>query len=1619
MQSNGNAVQPINETNLSGNSDKSPPKEKKIPPKPPKRVSFDLTYRTIVHTTPSIDETETTKVVVTSSNTATKETSCLNSSPIKESGNFGVIEAGAVLRKTRDEHISDNIRDKTPSPTKVHTTVCDTGQNKTDNETSDVAKKKNQPIINQNITESVKLSPKEKLRQDFVKTNEPQKSSTSDRLREEFVKSPVSPTKSSWANTNSDNRSSYDSKSPLQSPSPNLSNRLSETQSKIARLQQSLPTKLSEATVESLKNKYSPASFGYPKSYTKSPTELSRIPAFSSKIARPTKLESPTPVKKELEVKESPSKKVEEPTQKQADVNKSDAKFEPSNDNTVIIQNGNRKVTNTQTFRSELFITPALSKENPPVESVKEHEIPKEETNDIINTPKVTTKFISSELFPKEQSSIETSDSLEDVLNEDTSEQSSDTITESEDSQNIKYRNKPLEAKEDAENNNFTETDPDTSSFTSEINYCEGLEEDISADQPEMDDSKNKKPQKKRSNSFKKIFGFGSKDKKKDEPKNASKNATNGLKKNDMLSDNAQNEANFFDRNSSQRHTISGQYSQDWDRRTGSTNENLPSEPFYANANSRYQSMYQQEQYSRNSSLPAPSNRQTNSLQNTGILAEERLNQIKFDLYVAQQTNQQLNSNLMMQQRNVDEYVCMDNNEKPNKANKPHLTQPGFINANSIDKYIDTTSSSSISTLESENRNIIYENTVKSNSRPAKVQNVTKIPLPSNFSPDKNINKETPSPGGEKCYERPKFADSPEMFTTTPRRAQGPQLIKPKAIIPINTERALPNPYRSIRDPQQAKPLDHNIAENYYGNLPSPENSNTINSNLNDVKKQYPNKDTVYGKPVAASRRSVPGSVATYGNISKAESNVIIEDDYGTVYDSLTPVGAQLVVSKPQILTGGKNMEKRSRSVSPSQKHKATNLSSSQSFNHKNRSQIPSPASPNRKELEATKLHLPAKREKLQPKLKSPIEDRRKSSDVKKDNKNVPSHQNLEIEIDYPENNLNETQERKETPEKFMFTSNENVPISPKRSTNLKRSTHVSPSRPKSFTHSTPKHHAVEQIKSNDYQSSDTGYSEISRATNMRSPIQMRSESPASVSSSLSLSSISTKSKPISTQDLKDLKNTEVYFYEQTTNQNTKKEDNSPDQSPQQVLTQATVHQPKSSPRRLEPSPTPEMRRTPVNQQPIQVVQARTPGSPSSPQKQQNMQNVEAFYWQQIKKLKEKEEQEIYNQHVQMMARQNAMQVPPEYVVSQHRSRSLSDPHRGAQRRSASLPRDVNPNVIGQRASADLYGYARTGRQYPIPEGVIVRSNQNRPASVTPQSNNNFIRGSPQRNTVGPINTQKRVQPVQQNIIYENYFPGVDLRNQAKSLSTSGGCAPIFKKGSLTGPVSINSRDTSPLTNKKVSFSSAQDDSQIWPTKNGFTQSPPTRRVDKRVSLDDDVFLPSPAEPQYLPRQQFHPSEPVYVTKLPPSHPREPVYGRTSGNKQITVSNKVCDMYGQIHEMQNPSQKIYGHIQKTGVIYGQLQQNPLPASPLSIRNQSLNRSDPSFVRGGRLTASFNEMRSDAPRRPLPPIPASDVTGMQKFYGRVHPAVSESESGSEAGEVQRILAQKERRRQIGK
>lgn len=193
-----------------------------------------------------------------------------------------------------------------------------------------------------------------------------------------------------------------------------------------------------------------------------------------------------------------------------------------------------------------------------------------------------------------------------------------------------------------------------------------------------------------------------------------------------------------------------------------------------------------------------------------------------------------------------------------------------------------------------------------------------------------------------------------------------------------------------------------------------------------------------------------------------------------------------------------------------------------------------------------------------------------------------------------------------------------------------------------------------------------------------------------------------------------------------------------------------------------------------------------------SPSKKEIREQVEAFCWKELKKLKEKEELDMY--HRLQLSRLGYAEEP----VVVRRCRSVSPTSARSGKRSLSLPR-TSQNLIRQQNS--------------IPENEVAIYNSNYPQL--------FVRNSPQRRTLDT------------------------------TYGVTEGFKPIFKRGSLSSyPVVVPEEQV----NKKVSFRGTWEKGEgpAWPTKNGYTQSPPSRKIEKKNSeTDDDVFLPDQNNQEY------------------------------------------------------------------------------------------------------------------------------------------------------------------------
>ncbi|KDR13542.1 hypothetical protein L798_12462 [Zootermopsis nevadensis] len=229
---------------------------------------------------------------------------------------------------------------------------------------------------------------------------------------------------------------------------------------------------------------------------------------------------------------------------------------------------------------------------------------------------------------------------------------------------------------------------------------------------------------------------------------------------------------------------------------------------------------------------------------------------------------------------------------------------------------------------------------------------------------------------------------------------------------------------------------------------------------------------------------------------------------------------------------------------------------------------------------------------------------------------------------------------------------------------------------------------------------------------------------------------------------------------------------------------------------------------------------------------------------------------------------------------------------------------DGNPKVPRARSASPGPNSDKhlSSRSMSLPRSMPASTVPENPSRKVSDDRNNFARGVPQRNTIGPIRTSSNLPQNRQQstpTIYEEprqrggdnvqirygerykHADGEGGNKNSKSEDTvdivmvrspssvdgndpkkSGSgkrnkrssseqpashenyYPPIFKRGSLISTSTCDGMD-SPMIPKRVSFTRSYTDEPLyWPTRNGPAPEPPTRQR-KPESSDSDVFLPS------------------------------------------------------------------------------------------------------------------------------------------------------------------------------
>lgn len=348
--------------------------------------------------------------------------------------------------------------------------------------------------------------------------------------------------------------------------------------------------------------------------------------------------------------------------------------------------------------------------------------------------------------------------------------------------------------------------------------------------------------------------------------------------------------------------------------------------------------------------------------------------------------------------------------------------------------------------------------------------------------------------------------------------------------------------------------------------------------------------------------------------------------------------------------------------------------------------------------------------------------------------------------------------------------------------------------------------------------------------------------------------------------------------------------------------------------------------------------------NPSAIQKIRNLQNVEAFYWQQIKKIKQTQDSELFKQTMSI----NNLTMDAD-MRNMEKNKLLKLEHTRCRSVSPAFAKSFDYNVQPQQTRNQL----ATSVNNNVYGNIRLHNNSNSNYDYNP----NFVRGSHLRNTIGSTDMSMNrnfknkprmpMSPIENSKGKELYKKYVDSSTQNKAdyktyqnVRNLGPKIyerpPIFKRGSLV----IDATQTQSFREKKVSFSKPEMSNNHAANMELFSPS----------SLMDD---PSTYDSK--------------IGKMHPNSSSENVYGEI---------RKSYNTYGYI---QNRAQMAAMQIKPKALNGNKVQQNNyiLPQQRVKVLNQYENRI---------IAKPFIPIRQD----------------IKCSVG------SESESGSEAGEVRRIM-----------
>lgn len=381
----------------------------------------------------------------------------------------------------------------------------------------------------------------------------------------------------------------------------------------------------------------------------------------------------------------------------------------------------------------------------------------------------------------------------------------------------------------------------------------------------------------------------------------------------------------------------------------------------------------------------------------------------------------------------------------------------------------------------------------------------------------------------------------------------------------------------------------------------------------------------------------------------------------------------------------------------------------------------------------------------------------------------------------------------------------------------------------------------------------------------------------------------------------------------------------------------------------------------------VEYRHTKSPDNVPPEQKIKNLHNVEAFYWQQLKKIKQQQEEELLRQTMSS----NDM-ILNRYALQNNGRSSSSDFNLGPVGQVPWRCRSVSPGFVrtSEQRSNSLPHFNDNPFTKP-PTGIKEFTNKLDgglvPVPVPLERKNivnpNFVRGSSTRYTIGTTNDITiRKNPGRQ--IAQNY--GSYTTHRGAGAGDRNLLLPIFKKGSLSvEPM----KESTLVREKRVSFSNSQGNDSLK------LKSVYENLASSQMSGNLDPNLARPSRNQL---QMFQVARPLEQTS---SLPRG----------QYNVQPSVMHTYGKITKNRQ-SEGVYATIQNRGYdrnVPRRIQNlaYPGPASPpLESKDCKMNS-----AAGVAKNLFFRRVSSARAGQHLASV-----------------GQSESESGSEAGEVQRIM-----------